>query len=189
MPDYSNGKIYCLRSHQTDNIYIGSTINKLSKRIGGHRDDYKKWLNGKHCYITSFDLVKYDDCYIELIEEYPCENKEQLHKKEGEYIRKMDCVNRCIAGRTNIEWYKDNREKRKEYRQDNKGKLVEYFKQHYQKNREKKLEQVKQYQQENREKILEKKKEKITCECGGVTTKNHLSRHIKSKKHQNFLNN
>ena len=204
MPDYSNGKIYCLRSHQTDKIYIGSTINKLSKRIGGHRENYKRWMNGKYCYITSFELIKYDDCYIELLEEYPCDNKDQLCKKEGEYIRKMDCVNRFIAGRTNKEHYNDNREKileqRKQYHQKNRDKLLEYKRQYYQDNREKKLERTKQYRQDNREKIQgyhkqhyqdnrEKKLEKITCECGCVVSRGALSRHFKSLKHQNFLNN
>ena len=189
MPDYSNGKIYCLRSHQTDDIYIGSTINKLSKRIGGHRENYKRWMNGKHTYTTSFELIKYDDCYIELIEEYPCDNKDQLFKKEGEFIRKMDCVNRCIAGRTHKEHYKDNRDKlleqRKQYYQENKGKIQGYKKQYQQDNSEKIQGYKKQWYQKNREKKLEK----ITCECGSVTTKNHLPRHIKTIKHQNFLNN
>lgn len=29
MPDYNKGKIYSLRSHQTNDIYIGSTCQKL----------------------------------------------------------------------------------------------------------------------------------------------------------------
>ena len=29
MPDYSKGKIYCLRSFQTDDVYIGSTAKPL----------------------------------------------------------------------------------------------------------------------------------------------------------------
>jgi hypothetical protein len=43
---------------------------------------------------------KYDDVRIELIEEFPCENKMELNKREGHYIRTLDCVNKVIPGRT-----------------------------------------------------------------------------------------
>ena len=54
MPNYQNGKIYTIRSHQTDEIYIGSTANCLSKRLNDHKADYKRWKDGKRNYITSF---------------------------------------------------------------------------------------------------------------------------------------
>jgi hypothetical protein len=47
----------------------------------------------------------------------------------------------------------------------------------------------KEYQKEWYEKNREKLKEKVDCECGGKYTKQHLSRHIKTIKHQNFINN
>jgi hypothetical protein len=33
MPDYKNGKIYKLWSHEGDDIYIGSTVQPLYKRL------------------------------------------------------------------------------------------------------------------------------------------------------------
>ena len=46
--DYSLGKIYKLVSNQTDDIYIGSTCQKLlSTRLCGHIQDYKRWVEGK----------------------------------------------------------------------------------------------------------------------------------------------
>ena len=33
-------------------------------------------------------------------ENYPCENEEQLNKREGEIIREIGTVNKQIAGRT-----------------------------------------------------------------------------------------
>ena len=71
-----------------------------------HKRDYKKFLNGKFNYITSFEIVKYVDCYIELIIEIPCNNVNQLRKFEGNYIRNMNCVNKYIAGRTRKEYRK-----------------------------------------------------------------------------------
>ncbi len=109
MPDYTKGKIYSIRSYQTDEIYIGSTTQALSMRIGGHRANYKKYLNDKYEYITSFKIIKYDDCYIELIELCSCNSKEELFKKEGEFIRSMKCVNRCIAGRTRKEYHEEHK--------------------------------------------------------------------------------
>ena len=111
MVNYENSKIYTIRSHQTDMIYIGSTTQPLSKRLVGHKSKYKMYLNKKYNYVTSFEIIKYDDCYIELLENYPCDNKEQLHKIEGEYIRKLDCLNKVIPGRTKKQYREDNKDK------------------------------------------------------------------------------
>ena len=44
MPDYSKGKIYAIKSYQCDDIYIGSTVNKLSDRLSYHKTHYKSFL-------------------------------------------------------------------------------------------------------------------------------------------------
>ena len=160
MVNYQNGKIYCLRSNQTDDIYIGSTAEeRLSARMSKHRVDYNRWLNGKTNYVTSYELLKYDDCYIELIEKYPCKDKMELERREGEIQREMNCVNKYIAGRTYKEYYQDNRckisEKSRQYRQDNKETISEYMKQYQQNNKEKLTEYYKQRYQDNKEKLSE----------------------------------
>ena len=177
--DYHNGKIYVLRSHQTEDIYIGSTTTKLSKRLYNHKQHFKCWKNGKHNYTSSYELMKYDDCYIELLEKYSCENKMELHRREGQLIREMDCVNKRIPGRTHREWYDDNKERKKEYnkewRENNKDKKKEY----YQDNKEKIKEQVKAYTEANKDKI----NNHYDCECGGQYTYKNKSTHFKSQKH------
>jgi hypothetical protein len=45
MPNYENGKVYAIRSHQTDEVYIGSTVERLSARMSKHRADYKRYGN------------------------------------------------------------------------------------------------------------------------------------------------
>ena len=97
MVNYQNGKIYAIRSHTTDNVYVGSTTRALSKRMADHRSNYKRFQAGKFGYMTSFEIIKHDDAYIELLVEYPCDNNEQLHKKEGQQIREMDCVNKYVS--------------------------------------------------------------------------------------------
>ena len=129
MPDYQNGKIYKLWSPNGDEIYIGSTIQKLCDRRAKHK-------NSMNC-SSKILFEKYDDVRIELIEYFPCNNKEELNKKEGEYIRNNDCVNRCIAGRTDKEYYEDNKEQTKEYRDNNKEHKKEYDKEYYENNKKK----------------------------------------------------
>jgi len=152
MPDYQKGKIYAIKSYQTEMIYIGSTIQPLSKRLGEHRTNYKK--NGV---ISSKEILKYQDYYIELIENFPCNTKEELLKREGFHIKENqnNCVNCRIAGRTPQEYNKDNIEKRKQYYQDNAEKVKEQKKQYRQNNVEKLKETKKQYYQDHVDKIKE----------------------------------
>jgi len=38
MPNYANGKIYTIRFHNSNEIYIGSTTQSLAVRFGGHKE-------------------------------------------------------------------------------------------------------------------------------------------------------
>ena len=129
---YNESMIYSIRSPQSDKYYIGSTTQKLCKRFSDHNIDYKRHLNGKRHFTTSFKILELGDAYIELLEEINCDNRYQLEKREGELIRehKEHCVNKHIPCRTNKEWEQDNHERRsvqkKEYRLINADKLKEY---------------------------------------------------------------
>lgn len=112
--DYKNAKIYCLRSHQTDDVYYGSTATKLSKRLSGHKGKYKGYMNNTYHYVSSFEIIKYDDAYIELVETYPCDTLDELRKREGEIIRANKCVNKKNEGRDVKEAQKEYKEKHKE---------------------------------------------------------------------------
>lgn len=92
---YANGKIYSIRSPQTNEYYIGSTCLELCKRLYSHRTNYKSFMNGKGNYVSSFELIKLEGHYIELIEIFPCTTKSELLKREGELQRlyKADIVN------------------------------------------------------------------------------------------------
>ena len=183
MPNYQNGKIYCLRSHQTDKIYIGSTIQNLSQRMAKHRNHYKY----KKRYLNSYKLMCYDDCYIELLEKYPCNSREELCKKEGEYIRKLNSTNKRIAGRSTKEYYNDNKEKLlndfKERYNNNKEEVLKKNKEYYEKNKEKVLNINKKYREKNKEKMSKYYNEKIECKCGKYYTRGNKKRHEKSNRH------
>ena len=77
-------------------------------------------------------------------------------------------------------------------------KLSEYRKQYYVENRDKLLQESKTYQKENRDKFLaarerdrdknnERKKTRVICECGCEVSRNHLSEHRKTNKHNKKL--
>jgi hypothetical protein len=177
--DYKNGKIYTIRSYQTDDIYIGSTTQTLTKRLSKHKSDFKRWKKGTYHYVTSYELIKYNDFYIELLEVCPCSNKMELFRREGELIRSMDCINKNGNGRTTKEY-------KKEYYQENKEKIKEYKKEYYQENKEKLKIQMKEYRAKN--KINEQRNKKVNCECGGKYIYYNKSHHFKSKKHLKFVN-
>ena len=159
MPDYQKGKIYKLWSPQGNEIYIGSTINTLANRLGHHKKPSNN-CNSKYLFEN------YTDVRIELIEAYPCNNKMELNRREGEHMRANVCLNKFIPCRTHQEYYKDNIEKIKEYRRANKEKRAEYLeanrekiaekkKEWYENNKPKILEQTKEYYEANKEKIAE----------------------------------
>ena len=167
MVNYSLGKIYKIVSDLTDKIYIGSTcLEKLCMRLSKHKYNYNEWLNTNKHYYTSYELIKLGDVKIILIENYSCNNRDELRARERYYIElyKNICVNKVIPYRTENEHLKVN----KEYRDKNKEQI--------------KI-QRKQYRDNNIEKIREKKLLKMTCECGLEINKNHRTRHIKTLKH------
>ena len=124
MTSYANGKIYGIRSYQTGDVYYGSTVSTLTKRLSQHKKDYKQWQRTGKKYITSFEIVKHGDAYIELVELFPCDFRSELEQREGQIIRlNDDAVNKIIAGRTQQQYRKDNIEQisaqKKQYRKDN----------------------------------------------------------------------
>lgn len=91
MVNYELGKIYTIRSSETVGVYVGSTCQSLAVRFGGHKAVYKKNndISSRHIFNYGFE-----NAYIELLENYPCNSKEELLKREGEHIRMMEnCVN------------------------------------------------------------------------------------------------
>ena len=112
--EFENGKIYTIRSSMTDKYYIGSTNQKtLAQRLGKHRSNYNDYLkDNTKSYVTSYEILQYDDHYIELLELCPCNTKDELRQREGQLQRqyKNEMVNKVISCRTVIERLKDNKE-------------------------------------------------------------------------------
>ena len=86
MPNYQEGKLYKIYNTVNDDIYVGSTTQKLCELISGHRR-YSKSNRVNRQFYQAFVEHGADNFYIELIEKYQCNDREELHKKAGEYIR------------------------------------------------------------------------------------------------------
>ena len=179
------GMIYKLMSVHDPRVYVGQTTKSPKHRMRGHHCSYKQWLNDNHGYMTSFDLLKYTDCTMEVLEENVPD--EMLVEREGYWYSQFDCINKYVPGRSREEYRRDTKDVKSEYdRQryrDNIDGRLELNKQYYQANRDTISEQKKQYREANKDKL----NQKFECECGGTYTHGHRARHKKSKSHQLFL--
>ena len=160
---YSKSKIYCIRNHINDDIYIGSTTTTLSNRMSKHRYDCKNQCGTIKLY-QMMNEIGIDNFYIELLEEYPCNNLEQLRKREGETIRQHGTINMQIAGRSKKEYVDEHKEEKKEYDRV-----------YREQNRETRNAQKREYYNQNKDKPEFKQKRKEYCE----KTKEHKKEYDK----------
>ena len=161
--DYKNGKIYRIVCNETGETYYGSTTQPLYKRLWHHKANKTS---------SSRTIIERNNYNIVLVEEYPCENKEQLLRRERYYIENNKCINNNVPTRTP-----------KEYRLDNIEKVRENDRIKHINDRENRNERCRKWYKENKERVLEKEKIKTTCECGCVVRLNGLSRHKLTQKH------
>ena len=182
MPDYANGKVYSIRSYNTDDVYYGSTVSSLTKRLSQHKRGYIRWQATGTNYITSFEVMKYDDAYIELVENYACDCRGALEKREGQIIRSNnDEVNKNIVGRTGKQYYNDNCKQisaqKKQYYNDHNEQIKSQSKQYYKNNSKQISTRMDQYRRDNSKQI-------------GAQTKQYRkdnSEHISAQKKLHYL--
>ena len=108
-------KYMLLRNDITDDVYIGSTIvMSYVKAMVKHRmrcEDETKYIHAIDS--RKMNEIGIEHFYIELVEDYPCKNKEHLNKREGELIRELATINKRVEQRTPTEIA----EQRREYRE------------------------------------------------------------------------
>jgi hypothetical protein len=196
MANYLEGKIYMIKTNHNCKIYIGSTTQTLEERLHDHKTRYNLWKIDpeRQKFLSSFELLDFDDYKIELLENFPCETEQDLRNREGFYMKlhRPFIVNIHILTRTDKEW-----------RDEHKAYIKECNKKYYEENKEQIKEQHKQYREENKEQVKaarkvhyeknkaaiaakdKKYKSKTTfCEpCGKDITNNNYYAHIKTNKH------
>jgi hypothetical protein len=161
MDRYKNSKIYKIVDNTNGNVYIGSTCEPtLAHRLAKHRGHYREYLKGGNRYITSFKILENNDYSIVLLEEFPCETKDQLLARERYYIENNECVNKKIPTRTKKEWTEKNQDKiidyqkkyQKKYQEQNQDKLKIYQEEYQEEYRKQNQDKLKEYQEEYRKK-------------------------------------
>ena len=185
--DYSKAKIYKIVNDIDDDTYIGATCQALSKRMAEHRKSMKSKRDNHIKLYKKMNEIGVEHFKILLVEETPCENVEQLRAIEGDYIRELGTLNSQIAGRTSGDYEKEFKERyypsKKIYRENSREILNEKNKEYYNARKE-------EICSKHRQKYNEVTILKMTCElCGTVHNKNNKPLHLRSKKHQEALNN
>jgi hypothetical protein len=120
---------------------------------------------------------------------YPA-NKEKLIMYQKEYRNSEQNKEKIIQGQKKYrEANKDAiRQKKKEYREANKDEIRQKKKEYAERHKEEIRQKTKEYREANKDAIKERKSKVIECECGISYTQCHASRHKRTAKHQNFIN-
>jgi len=192
-----------------ENIYIGSTTQKLCNRQGLHnfhyRDNTKINKLYKKCRDNNITKI-----ICILLEQKEVEDIDEIRQLEQQYIDELNpSLNSWSAYITeedkkekhkekNKKYYQENKDKlidkQKEYNKNNKGKIKEKNKKYYENNKNKMLMYVKEYRNNNIYKVKEKRKEhydnnrdklleKVNCDiCNKFVSRASLLRHQKTKK-------
>ena len=97
MLNYQRAKIYTLRNrNDKDLIYVGCCVTELFKKLKEHKynalDTKFKFYDHK-VYQKMHELGSFDAWYIELYEDCPCENKDQLMKRRNIIARDIGTLN------------------------------------------------------------------------------------------------
>ena len=146
MPNYANGKIYKIVGDD-GSTYYGSTTRSLEER----KREHGRCKNTTACQ----HIVAKMDWEMILIENYPCESRKELERREGTYIRENPCVNSIVVGRTPKKYYQDNREEilgqQKVYYEHNREAIQARHKVYRAANRESQCARHKVYHAANRE--------------------------------------
>lgn len=175
--DYSKSIIYKIACKDDDvnDFYIGSTIN-LNKR----RFRHKSCCNTSTCHQYNYKVYQFirenggwDNWEIKTIENYPCNSKDELRKREQHYIKELQpTLNVYIAIIEDKKEYIKNYMTK--YRQENPEKLKEI--------REKRKDKTKEYNKQYYATVS--KGMTIDCPCGKSVFPYRLEKHLQSKYHQ-----
>jgi predicted GIY-YIG superfamily endonuclease len=140
-----------------DYIYIGSTRDFKQRKI-----EHKSRFNKEYTYKV-YEIIRenggWDKCEVIPIEEYECENNTQARIREEYWRREYEAQMNSRKAYISMQEYKE---------------IV----------KEPNKERCKKWYEANKDRINEIRREKKTqCECGAIICENHVSRHIKTKRH------
>lgn len=173
--NYQNAVIYKIVPNDLNNesCYIGSTTN-FNKRKSDHKDNLKAENKANYpIYKCIRENGGWNAWDMILIENYPCNNKNELHARERHFIEELKSnLNKVIPTRT-----------LQEYNIDNKERLNKISREYHEKHKDVQNQKNKNNYEKNKVQVRAKMNEVIICECGKNYTYGNRHRHWKSKIH------
>ena len=140
--------------------YYGSTILDLDVRERIHCNAYDRYLRGEdedwYSLFDMYDIEGIGNCKIELVENWPSQDRRDLLMRERHWIETMPCINLCLPIITDEE----RKDRNRKYREDHKEYLAERAKKWRAANIEILKLKKKAYYEVNKERILEDQKER-----------------------------
>jgi hypothetical protein len=166
MAELITGRIYIIRSPNTEMVYVGHTIQTLKIRFSVHKSTWKTKTGS----CTSFLVLEKGDAYIELIEEVLVESERELDMIEQKWINQTpNTVNMNRTYLTDEERLQQHRESSRRYAREHKEKYAEAYK---------------KYREANKEELKKKGKVKVLCEvCDCYVARSGIRPHERTKKH------
>lgn len=103
------------------------------------------------------DIIQRGNYRMELIENFPCRNRNELLWRERYHIEQSDCINKNPPILTKDEYTERHKIIKRKYNATHREEINEYY------------------------------SEKIQCECGAMSSRGHITRHRKSKIHLELM--
>ena len=156
MPDYSKGKIYKIFNiDEPEKFYVGSTTMKLWHRLGGHKSLCKK---SNRFFYQEVKKLCWDKFKIELIENFPCNNRQELFAQEEKVRSQTNAYyNMCRAFVSEEQRKSVRAEYAKKYQKGHKKEIAKYKAQYDKIHREQIAQRKARYQQTHKEQIAQRK--------------------------------
>ena len=147
MPDYSKAVIY--KIYDDEGTYYGSTVDYHNRK------SYHKYMYSS---CRSEEIITRGNWKMEIVEEFPCENRKELLTRERYYIENFPCVNHITPILFGDEAKERNKMHTKRYKANNKEQIAENSREYRKKNIEKIRKKTMEYRQKNIEKIRERQR-------------------------------
>ena len=177
---YKNGKIYkieCSDGH----YYIGSTTQKLNHRLNHHKITSKTQNTTAYIHIKN---IGWDNVTIKLIENYPCDLKQQLNEKEDYYIMQYKNDPFCLNENRAYVSSEERKENKIQYTANHRQESIERTKKYRAEHHEEILTKEAEYREANRALLNEKQKQYVQnlSDEKKLERKQHAAEYIQQNK-------
>ncbi|EGZ30186.1 hypothetical protein PHYSODRAFT_467210 [Phytophthora sojae] len=169
------GYIYRIIHLESDIQYVGSTFNEPRKRWQAHKSAFVRWTKDNQGTVSIFPYFQeygIDQFKLIPIKSYDVADRKCLIAMEQLWISKLRCINKnnpfCIKKLYKKHLYTANKESDKDRTALNAKQKI--------------------YNKANEDSIKARRRQKYQCECSGRYSYGCKTAHLKTKKHQRWLN-